>query len=338
MCQSLRGFTLAMIDCPRCGFSQPKDQFCANCGINMEAYQPAPKPVTQKLASNLYVIGTLITVVVASVVWYLMSQSPDSPGLAENTITRDEAFEQQHQEELAKEVQERQQRMAEKEQQRRLQQQQQDLQAAAISKLKSQNPQAGVAGTETKDQSSNGAKPAKQLQLQFYEIPAPLLDQIFTKGQVTAESPHSRSIVIKDNKELQTLLQGAKPLGSAKNWNATPGEVLTASYSNIGDDLKPYNYEMNLEVVINRSTGEGVNYQFRGDLFLAEADNNPPPMEIPPETHQVPVKGSVVVVGLLPHEGVPETASEHLQAPLSVMTSPEFKTNETEFIMVFSPR
>lgn len=30
-----------LINCPRCGFSQPDDKYCAQCGVDMETYRPA---------------------------------------------------------------------------------------------------------------------------------------------------------------------------------------------------------------------------------------------------------------------------------------------------------
>jgi hypothetical protein len=30
-----------MMTCPKCGFEQPKDQFCASCGVNVENYKPS---------------------------------------------------------------------------------------------------------------------------------------------------------------------------------------------------------------------------------------------------------------------------------------------------------
>lgn len=31
---------MTMMTCPKCGFEQPKDQFCAKCGVNVESYKP----------------------------------------------------------------------------------------------------------------------------------------------------------------------------------------------------------------------------------------------------------------------------------------------------------
>lgn len=41
-----------MVNCPKCGFVQPKDQFCAKCGVDMLAYRPPEQPLSKKLMTN----------------------------------------------------------------------------------------------------------------------------------------------------------------------------------------------------------------------------------------------------------------------------------------------
>lgn len=38
-----------IINCPRCGFSQPKDQYCAQCGVDMQSFKPKSIPVAKKI-------------------------------------------------------------------------------------------------------------------------------------------------------------------------------------------------------------------------------------------------------------------------------------------------
>ncbi|WP_413586424.1 hypothetical protein [Bdellovibrio sp. HCB274] len=33
-----------MVTCPRCGFQQPKDKYCAQCGVDMESFKPQAQP------------------------------------------------------------------------------------------------------------------------------------------------------------------------------------------------------------------------------------------------------------------------------------------------------
>jgi hypothetical protein len=41
-----------LINCPRCGFSQPNDQYCAQCGVDMQAYKPKSQPLLKKIFAN----------------------------------------------------------------------------------------------------------------------------------------------------------------------------------------------------------------------------------------------------------------------------------------------
>lgn len=50
-----------LINCPRCGFSQPQDQYCAQCGVDMQAYKPKEVPAWQRLIqSAVFQIGALV--------------------------------------------------------------------------------------------------------------------------------------------------------------------------------------------------------------------------------------------------------------------------------------
>ncbi len=37
-----------LINCPRCGFQQPKDKYCAQCGVDMETFKPASPPALKR--------------------------------------------------------------------------------------------------------------------------------------------------------------------------------------------------------------------------------------------------------------------------------------------------
>jgi hypothetical protein len=62
-----------MMECPRCGFSQPKDRYCANCGLDVEHFQARPKPLWIRLLQNpnfhLSLIGLLIVLVIGYILY-----------------------------------------------------------------------------------------------------------------------------------------------------------------------------------------------------------------------------------------------------------------------------
>ncbi len=41
-----------LVRCPKCNFSQPQDQYCAQCGIDMLSFKPAHLPVHKKLLKS----------------------------------------------------------------------------------------------------------------------------------------------------------------------------------------------------------------------------------------------------------------------------------------------
>lgn len=64
-----------MISCPKCGFSQPKDLYCASCGIDMLAFKPVEKTFTQKLLNNWVLQVVILGVVIAAVYSFLRDRN-----------------------------------------------------------------------------------------------------------------------------------------------------------------------------------------------------------------------------------------------------------------------
>ena len=56
-----------MMVCPRCGFSQPADPYCAQCGLNISTFQPVKKSFLVRFFQNpnlhLFLIAALVVVV-----------------------------------------------------------------------------------------------------------------------------------------------------------------------------------------------------------------------------------------------------------------------------------
>ncbi len=53
-----------LINCPRCGFQQPKDQYCAQCGVDIESFRPEKKSWILSATKNpLLQLGALFVVV-----------------------------------------------------------------------------------------------------------------------------------------------------------------------------------------------------------------------------------------------------------------------------------
>ncbi len=66
-----------MMECPRCGFSQPKDRYCASCGLDLEHFVATPKPVLSRIAQNSNLHLTLIGILISLVVAYIFYAQRD---------------------------------------------------------------------------------------------------------------------------------------------------------------------------------------------------------------------------------------------------------------------
>lgn len=66
-----------LVKCPRCDFSQPKDQYCAQCGIDMQSFKPPRKSVLKSYLTDplLYLAIALIIVGVSIATLYKKDKS-----------------------------------------------------------------------------------------------------------------------------------------------------------------------------------------------------------------------------------------------------------------------
>lgn len=61
--------------CPKCGYDQPDDRFCANCGVDVALYVPKRKALKSILRSTTFFI-LLGTFVLVLGIWFLLTRSP----------------------------------------------------------------------------------------------------------------------------------------------------------------------------------------------------------------------------------------------------------------------
>ena len=68
-----------LMNCPRCGFSQPKDQYCAQCGVDMYSFKPQKKPIMNQIFGNAGVQIALLLITAVLVGQYIFhSQEPQN--------------------------------------------------------------------------------------------------------------------------------------------------------------------------------------------------------------------------------------------------------------------
>lgn len=63
-----------LITCPRCGFNQPKDRYCAQCGLDIENYKPPQTPFLKKVFGDpLIQIAFVLVIALLSGLYFYKS-------------------------------------------------------------------------------------------------------------------------------------------------------------------------------------------------------------------------------------------------------------------------
>jgi len=60
-----------LVTCPKCGFSQPQDRYCANCGVDMEQFKPRPPPLYKRIVFNPVLHVVLVFILIFLVILFL---------------------------------------------------------------------------------------------------------------------------------------------------------------------------------------------------------------------------------------------------------------------------
>ncbi len=76
LCLGVLAFCLVMMECPRCGFLQPPDRFCANCGLDIERYQAPKVPWHQQVLTSAPFHLALAAALLLAVVLFLYQARP----------------------------------------------------------------------------------------------------------------------------------------------------------------------------------------------------------------------------------------------------------------------
>lgn len=62
-----------LVNCPRCGFTQPQDKYCARCGVDMESYRaPQPSLISRTLGNPVLQISFVL--LIAAIVGFSLYQ------------------------------------------------------------------------------------------------------------------------------------------------------------------------------------------------------------------------------------------------------------------------
>ncbi len=312
-----------MHECPRCGFVQPKDRYCANCGLDIDNFKPAPRPLFRRVSeSTLFQVcfAILIVVGLGSIIYKSQKDTINEKLKAALNLASPNVASQSQSVEPAQNA---------------------------------NAPESDAAISETSDPIVNTAAPSapavetktavsrvKEFNVQFVELSRLYVSQLAQENQVVDETSATRSIVMASQPSVSTfrekdpqaiVLPGGdthsvrinRPINlDYMHMVGGPNEVSGMSLEIMpsGTNEQTTEFTINGTVTLRTPEGSVANYGFDGKYVL-------------------PNSSSLIVSGILPHQTVrPEDQENFSGTPLVILSSPEFINSTSELVLIIQPK
>ncbi|MGE3385647.1 MAG: zinc ribbon domain-containing protein [Bdellovibrionales bacterium] len=340
------------MECPRCGFVQPEDRFCANCGLNIAAHAKKPKSLSQQILARPAFYGVLAIIsgiILVQVVKKTATTVNEKSGLnaVETSPVANTTSAQQTPTQVAptpppaaagtravpppveSEVSGS------------------ELQASGLAAPTPTVAPGAIAAktvtdTATAEGSSAGATakpPPAQFELGFYEIGRESWVVLVNEGKTAGEQNGWRAISFATRERVQAALSAARRLPGQRQMNSQPSSAAMLHFplaAATAQQAQPIGLFMDLAVVKLDPTQ--VEIDVASHLGLRSTDATTPELHQKADfTASFSPHGALVILGSLPRKALPE-GSATAGTPLSVLDSPDFLEGQSEIIFVIQGR
>ncbi len=334
-----------MIECPRCGFAQPKDQFCASCGLDIDAYVAKPKPVLVRLVQNPNLHLTLIGILIVLVIGYIfysqrelvsrqMGNLLDLPVSSRDAGDADDPRNNRPAARAAPRPQPAASTAAAE---------QPTANTAATGSLAGQAGDPGEgAGAKGADPSAIKLTATNKLEVTHWEVPREAMSNLIALAEKLGESNAGRAYLYPSGSKIAEQIQSVgQRLALGRNVSVKAGGQMTQETPPTTTEA----FQYGLFIQLTKVDGKDLGLKWESQLVLpqpetaAEAASGTPTVR---STVETALNGSATITsaGLLvivmeptnrsPREEFLTRAGE---GPWSVFASPEFRSGQTEWVI-----
>lgn len=346
-----------MMECPRCGFSQPKDRFCANCGVDVDLLLSKPKSIGERIFQNpnlhLSLIGALVIIVVGYIFYSqrdlvrremgalldlpLSSREAGDPDAAEEAPAKATAA--RDADPLEPDASDRSGGIAMK------------VDAEAMAEVSSAQGALAFEGTGSGAENKAGAEAAKRaaanvskVEVTFWEIPRDTLSTLLPTATQLGNSNGGRSYFIKEGTKANEGLQaGGQKVSSSKSMSIASGSMLPIETPPTA--VEPFQY--GLYVTLNKWESGEAGVKWDSTLVLPQPDDprNPRPafrgtLETTVQGNSSLKPGEAILIVMKVDNRTPR--DEFLQkagdGPWSIFASQEFRADLTDWVVLIQLR
>jgi hypothetical protein len=330
-----------LTNCPRCGFSQPQDQYCAQCGIDMQSFKPKEVPFFKKLVSSTgFQLGVLILITLISVQFILNRYSPQKFS-QKNSRSQGTFKSEENPDSNSSEAEE---------ESEETNQDSRPLASVGSDSVESaslldRSQQLGRAGSGTNDNSVNATNTsgttsiAGEQEAQFYgklrviyaEVPIDTINKWITDSSNLAlyQSLSDYSVgILPEFKKRNEVFQVLKTYEVEFKPQASSNTNISGIMSDETNQLIGFSTLVERTGRLNDGTLVGqINVAKRGRV---ESESYPSEFELP--------KGSAFfLIGALKVENFQSDRAKLQMPPFQIFKSNDFMTRKTEFVIIVEP-
>lgn len=317
-----------MMDCPRCGFNQPKDRFCASCGLDVDQFRAKPTPLALRILRNsnfhLGLIGLLIVLAVGYI-FYSRSEmlTREVGNLFGSPLSSRDSIEGEEDNSSAD--------------------------ALPVPPVPAEIPDdTGEAAVEAElDAAAGGAKalnePAKpavevqKIEVGAWEVPRETLSTLIVDAEKLNEGAEGRAYYWAQGSKIAEVLQaGARHLALNRTMPLTPGsQAIMETPATV-----PEGFHFGFMAELSKIEGKDFLVRWQGDLVLTGTAENA-------ATNVTNLAGSatlgpqsVMMIVLEPTtRGVREDLLTRAgEGPWSVFASEHFRAGSTDWVILLQPK
>lgn len=327
---------MAMMDCPRCGFTQPKDRYCANCGVDVEAFARKPKPVLIRILQSPNFYLSLIVILILWVVGFIFYSRSGvvsrhvgnllngKPLSSRERALPDSNTSSTHESRLVGE---------------------QDGSAAATLAPPAPAPatdQTAAPGTTAADHAPAAPDPQK-LDLAFWEIPRDNLAGLIPSAEKIGEGSEGRVYLFKDSAKVTEALKSARRLALNRTTSLQPGAQIMV----VTPPQAPEAFQFGLALQLLKWEEKSASLHWDSQLVLSQSESpqemvspNPSVKAVTESTisgsANLTPSGAILMV-IEPSNRRPrdEFLAKAGEGPWAVFASDDFRNGVSDWIVVF---
>lgn len=311
-----------LVDCPKCGFNQPKDRYCARCGVDMETFTPKQPPIWARLSDRpAFHVGMAIVLVGLLFSWIYFSQKQDIDAKIRQAFTAQEsptatAVTQPTEAPAAPQAANRAMRLA--------------------SQLETQPAPEPTAADDTLEENSETAvaKMPSVLRITYLEVPRPLIRLWAEEGQVLNETANTRSILLPGSQAPTDYGREEWSLFKLPGGKATrlqPNQIIRENHFRRGG-TESAEIGFALEIIPDDISSTGVQFDSQMVVSLPSPLDGDITTTTTTGRFEIPPGSTLVILGGLPQQSVRgEAAKVFMDTPLQVLQSPEYLSGTSEF-------